>query len=132
MPLPRRRRGACSPIAQRMASTTFDLPQPLGPTIAVMPGWNAKLVLSTKLLKPLIWSDLIRTRDPPRSLPARAARPPRVGGDVVSGAEAGGAQVVTPDGPSSQPRTQGPASPRAGGSARAHAPAAATGSSAPA
>jgi hypothetical protein len=52
--LPRRWRGDCSPIAQRIASTTFDLPQPFGPTIAVMPGWNASSERSTKDLKPEI------------------------------------------------------------------------------
>src|SRR3990172_10808480 len=66
MPLPRRRRGDCSPIAQRMASTTFDLPQPLGPTIPVMPGSNSKTTFSTKDLKPWICSDLIRTQTPSR------------------------------------------------------------------
>ena len=29
--------GDCSPITQRMASTTFDLPHPFGPTTAVIP-----------------------------------------------------------------------------------------------
>ena len=61
MDLPRRWRGDCSPMAQRMASTTFDLPQPLGPTTPVMPESNSKTVLSTKDLKPVIWSRLIRT-----------------------------------------------------------------------
>ena len=36
--LPRRCLADCSPMHQRMASTMFDLPQPLGPTTAVM-GW---------------------------------------------------------------------------------------------
>jgi hypothetical protein len=67
------RPGACSPMAQRMASTTFDLPQPFGPTIAVIPGWKAKAVLSTKLLKPLIWSDLIRNRSPRAACPQRGS-----------------------------------------------------------
>ena len=30
--------GACAPSTQAMASTTFDLPEPLGPTTTVMPG----------------------------------------------------------------------------------------------
>ena len=54
MPLPRSRRGDCSPIAQRMASTTFDLPQPLGPTMPEIPLSKEKAVLSTKLLNPVI------------------------------------------------------------------------------
>jgi hypothetical protein len=61
MPLPRSRRGACSPITQRIASTTFDLPQPFGPTTPVMPGLNETTVLSTNDLKPWSSSDLSRT-----------------------------------------------------------------------
>src|SRR5579859_2889383 len=50
--LPRRRVGACSPSTQRIASTTFDLPQPLGPTTAVAPGLKLITVASRKDLKP--------------------------------------------------------------------------------
>src|SRR5262245_20057607 len=49
---PRRLLADCSPSTQRTASTTFDLPLPLGPTTAVTPGGNSKTVLSAKLLKP--------------------------------------------------------------------------------
>ena len=35
---PRNALADCSPRTQRMASETFDLPQPLGPTMAVTPG----------------------------------------------------------------------------------------------
>ena len=42
----------CSPKTQRSASTTFVLPQPFGPTIAVMPGVNFTCVLTAKDLKP--------------------------------------------------------------------------------
>jgi chromosome segregation protein len=41
-----------SPITQRSASTRFDLPQPLGPTMPVMPGSIGISVESTKDLKP--------------------------------------------------------------------------------
>src|SRR6267154_105760 len=41
-----------SPITHFMASTRFDLPQPLGPTMPVMPGSMASSVGSTKDLKP--------------------------------------------------------------------------------
>ena len=34
----------CSPMTQASASTTFDLPDPLGPTMQVTPGSNAKEV----------------------------------------------------------------------------------------
>src|ERR1700709_147123 len=49
---PRRALADCSPRTQRMASETFDLPQPFGPTIAVTPGWKFRLVLLANDLKP--------------------------------------------------------------------------------
>src|SRR2546428_9996732 len=42
----------CSPKTQRTASQTLDFPQPLGPTIAVTPSADLKIVLSAKDLKP--------------------------------------------------------------------------------
>src|SRR3984957_21226610 len=50
--LPRNRVGACSPSTQRIASTTFDLPHPLGPTTAVAPGLKLITVASRNDLKP--------------------------------------------------------------------------------
>src|SRR6266513_1199128 len=47
----------CSPETQRTASQTLDFPQPLGPTMAVTPSWNLKIVLSAKDLKPKSSSD---------------------------------------------------------------------------
>src|SRR5882724_11216157 len=47
----------CSPRAQRTASRTLDFPQPFGPTIAVVPSWKLKIVLSTNDLKPSSSSD---------------------------------------------------------------------------
>src|SRR5580704_2765142 len=44
----------CSPKTQRMASKTLLLPQPLGPTMAEMPGWNSSTVFWAKDLKPNI------------------------------------------------------------------------------
>src|SRR5262245_64047954 len=81
MPRPRRWRGFCSPITQRSASITFDLPQPLGPTIAEMPRSNANRVLSAKDLKPTSSRERIRNRAPPLSI----ARPKstRPGGGSV-------------------------------------------------
>src|ERR1700729_3555293 len=49
---PRNALADCSPSTQRMASDTFDLPQPLGPTMAVTPGWKLRLVLFANDLKP--------------------------------------------------------------------------------
>src|SRR5688572_26574953 len=49
---PRRRRADCSPSTQRTASETFDLPQPLGPTMAVTPSSNDRVTVSANDLKP--------------------------------------------------------------------------------
>src|SRR6266404_1261862 len=49
---PRRALADCSPSTQRIASETLDLPHPLGPTIAVTPGWKFSEVLSANDLKP--------------------------------------------------------------------------------
>ena len=50
--LPRRYFALCSPKTQRMASEILLLPEPLGPTTAVMPLSNVNSVLSAKDLKP--------------------------------------------------------------------------------
>ena len=52
---PRSARGPCSPRAQLIASTRFDFPEPLGPTITLTPGMNSRTVLSAKDLNPRIW-----------------------------------------------------------------------------
>src|SRR5205823_1587324 len=49
---PRMEVGRLSPITQRSASNKLDLPQPLGPTIAVKPGSIKSSVGSTNDLKP--------------------------------------------------------------------------------
>ncbi len=49
--------GAWAPSTQPMASTTFDLPEPLGPTTTVTPGCISSTVDSAKDLKPLSVSD---------------------------------------------------------------------------
>src|SRR6185437_316583 len=50
---PRRALAPCSPSTQAMASTTLDLPEPLGPTTQVMPGSSRSVVAEAKDLKPL-------------------------------------------------------------------------------
>src|SRR3954451_23367050 len=50
---PRRLLAPCSPSTQAMASTTLDLPDPFGPTTAVMPGSRRRVVADAKDLKPL-------------------------------------------------------------------------------
>src|SRR5262245_45066453 len=49
---PRRLRADCSPSTQRTASTTLDLPDPLGPMIPVTPSAKSNSVLSANDLKP--------------------------------------------------------------------------------
>src|SRR5689334_9372254 len=49
---PRRVLAPCSPITQVSASTTLDLPEPLGPTTHVMPGSKRRVVGDAKDLKP--------------------------------------------------------------------------------
>jgi len=51
---PRRCFALCSPIAQRMASTTLLLPQPLGPTTPVTPSSKEKTTRSANDLNPVI------------------------------------------------------------------------------
>ena len=54
IPRPRRCLALCSPITQRMASTTFDLPQPLGPTTPVTPSSKVNTARSMNDLKPVM------------------------------------------------------------------------------
>src|ERR1700729_4415777 len=42
----------CSPMTQENASTTFDFPDPFGPTTQVMPGSNRSEVAEAKDLNP--------------------------------------------------------------------------------
>src|SRR3954453_8833780 len=50
---PRRVLAPCSPITHASASTTLDLPEPLGPTMQVMPGSRCNDVDESKDLNPL-------------------------------------------------------------------------------
>jgi hypothetical protein len=54
---PRRARGPCSPRTQEIASTRFDFPDPLGPTMTETPGLNSRTVLSANDLKPRMLRD---------------------------------------------------------------------------
>lgn len=49
---PRRVLAPCSPMTQARASTTLDLPEPLGPTTTQMPGSNLRVVADAKDLNP--------------------------------------------------------------------------------
>src|SRR3989338_3568447 len=59
---PRRYLAELSPITQRTASMILDLPQPLGPTIAVILLGNGTVVASTKDLKPTSFIDFSRIK----------------------------------------------------------------------
>src|ERR671919_1997694 len=50
---PRSDLAPCSPITQARASTTFDLPEPLGPTMQVIPGSSCRVVADANDLNPL-------------------------------------------------------------------------------
>src|SRR5271166_2705860 len=54
----RSERGPWAPRTHVTASTTLDLPLPLGPTTTVIPGSNSSTVGSAKDLKPFTLSDL--------------------------------------------------------------------------
>src|SRR5680860_1921197 len=57
----------CVPSTYAMASTTFDLPDPLGPTITVIPGSTSSTVRSANDLNPRIERDVRNTRTPART-----------------------------------------------------------------
>src|SRR5687768_11570678 len=73
MPAPRIDLGEDSPITQRIASSTLDLPQPLGPTTPVRPSSIRSSAGSTKLLKPVSFSRFTRMTNPRE--PCLAHRP---------------------------------------------------------
>ena len=54
-------RGSVLAAADAIASTTFDLPLPFGPTTTVTPGSKSNTVVSAKDLKPLMVSDFKNT-----------------------------------------------------------------------
>src|SRR5215469_10611466 len=55
----------CSPMTQEKASTTFDLPDPFGPTTQVMPGSRRKVVAEANDLNPRSVRFFRYTRRPP-------------------------------------------------------------------
>src|SRR6187549_2595559 len=61
---PRNDLAPCSPITHARASTTLDLPEPLGPTMQVMPGSSCRVVDEANDLNPLRVRLLRYTRAP--------------------------------------------------------------------
>ena len=61
--------GAWAPSTHAMASTTLDLPLPLGPTTTVTPGSISNVAVSANDLNPLMVSCFRNTQDPARRPP---------------------------------------------------------------
>src|ERR1700722_761597 len=79
---PRRLLAPCSPITQERASTTLDLPEPLGPTTQVIPGSRRSVVAEANDLKPRRVRDFRYTcpllpRDYPAERPSLEGYRPR-------------------------------------------------------
>ena len=94
----------CSPITQASASTTFDLPEPFGPTTQVMPGSKVSEVAEANDLKPRRVRFFRYTgTSPPHTRWVVRGRP-HVGGRATSGAAgrtrrpAGGSPGLRPSG----------------------------------
>src|SRR6478752_5430120 len=95
---PRRVFAPCSPMTHARASTTFDLPDPLGPTMHVTPVSKAKVVGCANDLNPLSVT-LFRCIDkPPRPAddvpttvpdPRRNTRAPGRGAEAAMPADSG-------------------------------------------
>ena len=64
---PRSARAPWAPSTQATESTTFDLPDPFGPTTTQTPGSNSSVVLSAKDLKPFNVNAFRNTRSPPQN-----------------------------------------------------------------
>src|ERR1700761_4919336 len=99
---PRRLFAPCSPITQDRASTTLDLPDPLGPTTQVMPGSRRSVVAEANDLKPRSVRDFRYTRPLlPQNChamrPSRTSSPPEDyrSGRVIAG---NGTGAVNPAG----------------------------------
>src|SRR4029450_6651213 len=71
---PRSDLGPCSPSTHATASTTLDLPEPLGPTMTVIPGSKSRVVFSAKDLNPRRGSDFRNIRRGDASTHIRRSR----------------------------------------------------------
>ena len=92
---PRRLLAPCSPMTQASASTTLDLPEPLGPTTQVMPGSRRSVVAEAKDLNPLRVSVFRYTVGSALSFVVRVPAPGRMRPDSTRG-RAGGRDVGRP------------------------------------
>src|SRR5215218_7989525 len=95
---PRSDFGPCSPSTQAMASTTLDLPEPLGPTMTVIPGSKSRVVFSANDLNPRRVSDFRNTRlARTPSLPLGAGMLERASDDPGDVGATGGKRFGAPD-----------------------------------
>src|SRR4029450_13847602 len=85
----------CPPITQLRASTTLDLPEPLGPTTQVMPGSKLRVVADAKDLNPRKVR-LLRYNVPPLD-GVSSGEDPAVEGDLPSALRASVARTVPID-----------------------------------
>src|SRR6202044_2924552 len=81
---PRRVFAPCSPITQARASTTLDLPEPLGPPTQVMPGSKRRVVGDAKDLNPFSVRPLRYTASQTTAQIARSTRTRRVSRGVAT------------------------------------------------
>src|SRR5690606_22356466 len=81
---PRSDLAPCSPITHASASTTLDLPEPLGPTMQVMPGSSWRVVEDAKDLNPFrVRLFRYKTTTPLGQSERRASAPPQRRGLVL-------------------------------------------------
>src|SRR6188472_3812745 len=88
-------------MTQAKASTTLDLPEPLGPTTAVMPGSKWNVVADAKDLNPLRVRLFRCTSGTPRPRARSAA--PGTGGRGTAGGTSAGKAEAEPTGRSARP-----------------------------
>ena len=83
--------GACAPSTQAIASTTFDLPEPLGPTTTVTPGSSDMTRRVGERLEALE-GETLQEHGGPESTPAQSFRhrSPAPSSRLAAGAEVGG------------------------------------------
>ncbi len=89
--------GAWAPSTQAMASTTLDLPEPLGPTTTVTPGSSWRVVASANDLNPLRVSDFKNTAGTTLAAPSNSPQRPssrRLSGPTIWAPPAGSTWIT--------------------------------------
>src|SRR5215207_3496925 len=104
---PRSAFAPCSPSTQEIASTTLDLPDPLGPTTQVMPGSKRRVVAEANDLKPFSVRLLRCTTLRWRTAVGRRGERPSPGDGTRSGGNVAAAVPGAPSRPRRQPAGTG-------------------------